>query len=181
MQFKTLALAAVAIAVANAQTFEQNACSTCVFSSFTKDTTCASLTPAQMTSLQSGFASGKVEPLKIGAAVQDPAVKACLCHWAGTAFAADGKGPAGSCFAPLTPAPPCNASQVVEATGPIKLLESTVLNCAALGVQPTGAPGTPTTTTGGSAATGKPSGAIQLNMPYVLSAAALGLAALAGL
>ncbi|KAG0278550.1 hypothetical protein BGZ95_003732 [Linnemannia exigua] len=179
MQFKTLALAAVAVAVVNAQAFEQNECSKCVFGSFSKDATCATLTPAQMTTLQAGFASGKVEPLKIGAAVQDPAIKACLCHWAGSAFTTDGKGAAGSCFTPLTPAPACNSSQIGEATNGIKPLEP-ILNCAALVKPSTPAGATTTTTAGGPAPTGK-SGAVQLNMPYVLSVAALGLAALAGL
>ena len=187
MQFKTLALAAVAfVAVANAQEFEQNACSACVISSFAKDTSCSSLTPEQLATLTAGFSSGRPDALKISAAVQDPAIKACVCHWATTAFVPEGTGAAGPCFKGTTPAPVCNSSQIVEATTGIKLLDG-VLNCAAGGSNATN-PSTngtkpSTTTTGGAAGspTAKPAGAVQLNMPYVLSVAAIGLAALAGL
>ncbi|KAF9907946.1 hypothetical protein EC991_010386 [Linnemannia zychae] len=180
MQFKTLALAAVAVAAVSAQSFEQNACSACVTSSFTKDTGCASLTPGQMTNLTASFTS-PLQPLKIIAAIQDPTVKACVCHWAATAFTPDGKGAAGSCFTPTTPAPACNSSQLLEATNGVKTMQdSGVLVCTGApsgGVQPSATP------SGGAGAkpSDKPSSAIQLNMPYVLSVAALGLAALAGL
>ncbi|KAK3810619.1 MAG: hypothetical protein JOS17DRAFT_796330 [Linnemannia elongata] len=186
MQFKTLALAAVAfVAAANAQSFELNACSACVMGSFSKDSSCTTLTPAQNATLLAGFSSGTPDPLKISAAVQDPAIKACVCHWATTAFDPKGAGAAGACFMPATPAPPCDASQIGEATGGIKLLDG-ILNCAAAPggnvTSPSAKP--PTTTTAGGAAgssTPKPAAAVQLNMPYVLSVAAIGLAALAGL
>ncbi|KAF9148416.1 hypothetical protein BG015_009849 [Linnemannia schmuckeri] len=187
MQFKILALAAVAlVAVTNAQSFEQNACSACVTGSFAKDTSCTSLTPAQSAQLSAGFANGTPDPLKISAAVQDPAIKACVCHWSTTAFDPKGTGAAGACFVGATPAPPCNASQIGEATAGIKLLEG-ILNCGAAGGNVTNPTTTgakpPATTTGGSAGspTPKPAAAVQLNMPYVLSVAAIGLAALAGL
>lgn len=184
MQFKTLALAAVAfVAVANAQAFEQNACSACVTSSFSKDTSCSTLTPDQSAKLTAGFSSGTPDILKLSAAVQDPAIKTCVCHWASTAFEPKGTGAAGSCIVGTTPAPPCNASQIVEATTKIKMLD-TALGCAAA---PSGGNVTTpsTSTTGGAGgsptATPKPAAAVQLNMPYVLSVAAIGLAALAGL
>ncbi|KAG9063895.1 hypothetical protein KI688_004009 [Linnemannia hyalina] len=190
MQFKTLALAAVAlVAVANAQSFELNACSACVTTSFANDTSCSSLTPEQSALLASGFASGNPDVVKISAAVQDPSIKACVCHWATTAFAENGSGAAGHCFFPTTPAPACNSSQIVEATTGIKMLGS-VLSCAAGGANATtptnGAANgtTPTTVPSGGASgssTPKPAAAVQLNMPYVLSVAAIGLAALAGL
>ncbi|KAF9540557.1 hypothetical protein EC957_003995 [Mortierella hygrophila] len=187
MQFKTLALAAVAfVAVANAQSFELNACSACVTTSFANDTSCSSLTPEQSALLASGFASGNPDVVKISAAVQDPSIKTCVCHWATTAFAEDGSGAAGHCFFPTTPAPPCNSSQIVEATTGIKML-SGVLSCAAGGANattPSANGTTPTTVPSGGAsvsATPKPAAAVQLNMPYVLSVAAIGLAALAGL
>ncbi|KAF9125353.1 hypothetical protein BGW39_007460 [Mortierella sp. 14UC] len=182
MQFKTLALAAIAVAAVSAQSFEQNACSKCVIGSFTKDTSCTSLTPGQMANLTAGFSSSPVQPLKIAAAIQDPTVRACVCHWAATAFSPDGKGAAGSCFTPTTPAPACNSSQLEEAHNGIKTLEATgMLGCS--GVPSSGAQPPASSTGGGAGAapSNKPSGAIQLNMPYVLSVAALGLAALAGL
>ncbi|KAF8947663.1 hypothetical protein BGZ47_008296 [Haplosporangium gracile] len=190
MQFKTLALAAVAlVAVTNAQSFEQNACSECVTGSFAKDTSCSSLTPDQSAKLTAGFSSGTPDPLKISAAIQDPVIKTCVCHWSTTAFEPKGTGAAGACFVGTTPAPPCNSSQIDEAANGIKLLQG-VLNCGAAGgnvTNPTTTgtkpPTTTTTTTGGTAgsATPKPAAAVQLNMPYVLSVAAIGLAAIAGL
>ncbi|KAF9313376.1 hypothetical protein BGZ91_006297 [Linnemannia elongata] len=141
MQFKTLAIAAVAfVAVANAQAFEQNACSACVTSSFSKDTSCSTLTPDQSAKLTAGFSSGNPDILKLSAAI-------------------------------------------VEATTKIKMLDTT-LGCAA--VPSGGNVTTPSTSTTGGAggsptATPKPAAAVQLNMPYVLSVAAIGLAALAGL
>jgi hypothetical protein len=179
MQFKTLAFAAVAVAAVSAQSFEQNACSQCVTTSFSKDTSCTSLTPEQMANLTAGFSSSPVQPLKIGAAIKDPAIKECVCHWVATAFSTDGKGAAGSCFTGTTPAPACNASQIEEAHSGIKMMESSgILGCSAT---PSGGAGVKPSTTGGATPSTKPSGAIQLNMPYVLSVAALGLAALAGL
>ncbi|KAF9923227.1 hypothetical protein FBU30_006693 [Linnemannia zychae] len=181
MQFKTLALAAIAVAAVNAQSFAKNECSTCVFSSFSKDASCSTLTPEQTTSLNAGFEGGNINPLLISKAIQDPVIKTCVCHWTTTAFTSDAKGAAGACFAPATPAPPCNASQVVEATTGIKSLE-TILNCAAA---PAPAPSSgvkPSTTGSAPSPTAKgDSGAVQMNIPYVLSFAALGLAALAGL
>ncbi|KAF9140158.1 hypothetical protein BGX30_006965 [Mortierella sp. GBA39] len=188
MQFKTLALAAVAfVAVANAQSFELNACSACVTTSFANDTSCSTLTPAQSALLASGFASGNPDVLKISAAVQDPVIKTCVCHWATTAFAENGSGAAGHCFVGTTPAPVCNSSQILEATTGIKLLNG-VLNCSGAGANattPSANGTTPSTAPSGAAGTpspsAKPAGAVQLNMPYVLSVAAIGLAALAGL
>ncbi|KAG0048587.1 hypothetical protein BGZ90_007587, partial [Linnemannia elongata] len=138
--------------------------------SFSKDTSCSTLTPDQSAKLTAGFSSGNPDILKLSAAVQDPAIKACVCHWASTAFEPKGTGAAGSCI-------------IVEATTKIKMLDTT-LGCAA--VPSGGNVTTPSTSTTGGAggsptATPKPAAAVQLNMPYVLSVAAIGLAALAGL
>ncbi|KAF9096740.1 hypothetical protein BGX23_010549 [Mortierella sp. AD031] len=186
MQFKTLALAAVAVAAVSAQTFENNACTKCVFESFPKDESCAKLTPAQLTTLTSNFANGAVNAVGLAAAAQDPSIKACVCHWAGNAFKPDGTGAAGACFA--NGATTCNTTQIGEATSGIAPL-TVVLGCTAGGnvtapnaTTPAGGkPSSTSTGAPGTTTTSKPSDALKLNMPYVLSVAALGLAALAGL
>ncbi|KAG0294654.1 hypothetical protein BGZ96_000767 [Linnemannia gamsii] len=190
MQFKTLALAAVAfVATVNAQGFELNACSTCVFGSFKKDTSCTSLSANTTDALLASFSTGIPDVLKLSALVQDPATRTCVCHWASTAFEPKGTGAAGSCFTGTTPAPVCNTTQVGEASAGIAQLTG-ALGCSAAGGNATNPSGTPsggspkpsTSATGGAGSpTPKPAGAVQLNMPYVLSVAAIGLAAIAGL
>ncbi|KAF8929029.1 hypothetical protein EDD21DRAFT_415908 [Dissophora ornata] len=178
MQIKTLALAAVAVVAVSAQTFDNNTCTQCVYGSFSKDTSCAALNSTELAQLEAAFSNNTVNPLAIAAANQVPAIHTCICHWAQTAFTSTGA--AGSCISGTTPT--CNSTQVGEAEAGISGLNQ-ILSCAAS-----------TNTTGGSTATGsatgsastatattKPSGAsIQMKMPYVLSVAAIGLAALAG-
>ncbi|KAF9916364.1 hypothetical protein BX616_003950 [Lobosporangium transversale] len=183
MQFKTLAIVAVAVAAAStvqAQGFANNSCTQCVFGSFAKDTTCAKLSKEDFTELTNAFAgNNEVNVPAIIAAIQKPDTKACVCSWSTTAFKPDGTGPAGSCFTGTTPAPACNSSQVDEANGQLAPL-GPILKCNA---SPSGSPsgGKPSSTGNPAPSTTKPSSGVQLNMPYVLSIAAVGLAALAGL
>ncbi|KAG0215844.1 hypothetical protein B0O80DRAFT_439551 [Mortierella sp. GBAus27b] len=179
MQFKTLAIAAAVVAAAaNAQSFDSNPCTTCVFASFDQDTTCKTLPAADLTALKANFLSTSINVPGLSASVQNPAVKACVCHWATTAFTAGGA--ASSCTSGATPT--CNTTQVGQAADGIKGL-TPILNCAA-----TPSAGGGSSTTGGStpapstpAAGGKSAGSsIQVNLPYVVSAAVVGLAAFAG-
>ncbi|KAF8926273.1 hypothetical protein BGZ58_011325 [Dissophora ornata] len=181
MQFKSLlfALAAVA-ATASAQTFENNACSQCTFASITKEPTCTSLVPVDMQQLQAIFANSSVNVGALSTAAQNPAIKSCLCHWSNGTLSPTGA--AASCTLPqgATPAV-CNATQVTIATAQFAPFAG-MLQCNA----------TATTTTGGSSTAGNNSSTtthptsaagslVALNMPYIASVAAFGLAALAGL
>lgn len=175
MQFKILALAAVAAVAVSAQAFDNNACTACVFASFDQDTECKTLPAADMTLLKSAFTPTSVDPLKISQAIQKPAVKSCLCHWASTAFTANGA--AAGCTSGATPT--CNSTQQGQAADGIKGLLP-ILNCTATTSGGSASPSATGPTSPG-ATKGSTGSSIQLNMPYVLSVAALGLAAIAGL
>ncbi|KAF9109586.1 hypothetical protein BGX27_007468 [Mortierella sp. AM989] len=173
MQIKTLAVAALAVVAVNAQ-FASNECTKCVYASFPADKVCAALTPAQLTTISSAFTATDVNVPALVAAVKDPAVKGCLCNWGATAFNADGTGAAGTCISGA--APTCNSTQVGEAKAGMTPLIA-VLQCG-----PAAGSGTakPDTTKPDAAKPDDKSAAISLNIPYVVSVAALGLAALAG-
>ncbi|KAG0354434.1 hypothetical protein BGZ54_001640 [Gamsiella multidivaricata] len=179
MQFKTLALAAVAVASVNALSFDNNTCTQCVFGSFDKDPSCSTLSAADLKELTDNFNPANLNVTGIAAAIQKPATRACVCHWSTTAFTATGA--ASSCTSGATPV--CNSTQIGEATAGISGL-TPILHCDASS--------TPTASASASASASAPAGStptttksmassIQMNMPYVLSVAALGLAALAGL
>jgi hypothetical protein len=180
MQFKTLAIAAAIVAAAaNAQSFDNNPCTVCVFASFDQDTSCKTLPAADLSGLKANFNPTSINVPGLSAAIQKPEVKACVCHWATTAFTAGGA--ASSCTSGATPT--CNTTQVGQAADGIKGL-GPLLNCGAS----TPSTGGGSSTTGGStpapstpAAGGKSAGSsIQINLPYVVSAAVVGLAAFAG-
>ncbi|KAI1311940.1 hypothetical protein EDD11_003259 [Mortierella claussenii] len=182
MQFKTLALAAVAIAAASTvQAFDNNTCTQCVFGSFQKEPACASLSKEDYTQLTDAFATNNtVNVGGLAAAVQKPATHKCICNWASSAFKPDGTGAAGSCFVATGATPACNATQVKDANDQMAPLVP-ILKCDAAGNTTSGTPSTTATTTGATASPTKGSSGLQLNLPYVLSVAAIGLAALAGL
>ncbi|KAF9200696.1 hypothetical protein BGZ49_009065, partial [Haplosporangium sp. Z 27] len=177
--FKTLAVAALAAVAVNAQ-FDNNACTQCVYASFPSDSVCATLNTTQMSEITSAFSNNSVNPLIISSASKDPAIKSCLCHWASTAFSADGTGAAGKCITGTTPT--CNSTQVEQAASQMSPFV-TLLNCGASNTTTGSNSTTGTTTTGSTPATTSPAKAAanQMNIPYVISIAAIGLAALAGL
>ncbi|KAG0003287.1 hypothetical protein BGZ80_005817, partial [Entomortierella chlamydospora] len=75
MQFKTLALAAVAAVAVSAQTFDNNPCTQCVYSSFSKDSVCATLNATQLTEITSAFENNTVNAIQIATASKDSAIK----------------------------------------------------------------------------------------------------------
>ncbi|KAG0327266.1 hypothetical protein BGZ99_008027 [Dissophora globulifera] len=167
MQFKTLAVAAAAFAAVSAQLFDNNTCTQCVFASFPKDTVCATIPAADMGELEAAFAAQNLTLLS--AALTKPTTTSCVCHWVATGFTPTGA--AASCIAGSPPT--CNATQVQQASAGIAQLQP-LLHCAGNSTSgTTTTPAAPTPTKSGSS--------IQMNMPYVLSVAAIGLAALAGL
>ncbi|KAF9346279.1 hypothetical protein BGX34_004067 [Mortierella sp. NVP85] len=184
MQFKTLAVVAIAAAAVSAQTFENNPCSQCVLSSFKEDSTCKTLSADDMNKLSLGITPTKVEPALLAAAIQKPEVRACVCHWATTAFTTGGA--ASTCISGA--APTCNSTQQDQAAAGIKGL-GPLLNCNANGgggATPSGGSGaTPSGGAGGSASpspsapAGGKSGASS-NIPNVILAAVVGLAAFVG-
>ncbi|KAF9292405.1 hypothetical protein BGZ68_006351 [Mortierella alpina] len=182
MQFKTLALAAVALVAVNAQLpssgFDNDACTACTIDSFSKDATCAALPAADLTALKGVIF--KLDPTTnkyipdvpgLAAQFQKPDTKKCICSWAGTAFTAGG--PAGSCITG-TPAT-CNATQIQLASQGITVLSGSFCKASAGGPTGSGSPAAPTTSAPPKSA------ASTLNMPYVFTIAALGLAAFVGL
>ena len=109
MQFKTLALVAIATLAVSAQAFEDNPCSRCVFRSYTKDSSCKTLSAEDLNKIREGLQpNGVVNPLKLAEAVQKPEIRACVCHWVTTGFATGGA--ASSCISGATPT--CNAVQL---------------------------------------------------------------------
>ncbi|CAO3564190.1 unnamed protein product [Mortierella alpina] len=185
MQFKTLALAAVALVAVNAQLpaggFDNDACTTCTIGSFNKDAACAALPPADLETLKGTIfklnpATNKFSPDIAGIAAQfaKPESKKCVCSWAASPFTA--AGPAGSCISGTPPT--CNATQVTMASQGITFLSGSLCKGAPASV----APGTGGATSPAPAPTGAPaSAATSLNIPYVFTIAALGLAAAVGL
>ncbi|KAG0053049.1 hypothetical protein BGZ83_001754 [Gryganskiella cystojenkinii] len=174
MQFKTLALAAVAIVAVSAQAHEDNPCSQCVYASFPKDTVCAALPAANQTALTGVFLPTNINITLLSTLVQDPAIKNCVCHWATNGFT-----PTGSAYGcGHGAAPVCNATQLTQASDGINGVTA-LFHCGAA-VVPSGSGSTPSATT--TAAGSKPTSAgVQMNIPYVVSIAAVGLAALVGL
>ncbi|KAF9369791.1 hypothetical protein BGX21_005802, partial [Mortierella sp. AD011] len=114
----------------------------------------------------------------IATASKDSAIKSCLCHWASTAFSADGTGAAGSCITGTTST--CNSTQITQATDGMAPLVSLLKCASANSTTGSNSTGSGSTGSGSTPATGT-SGSFQVNVPYVLSVAAVGLAALAGL
>ena len=176
MQFKTLAVVAIAAAAVSAQTFENNPCSQCVLSSFKEDTSCKSLSAEDMGKISAALQPTKVDPLLLAAAVQKPEIRACVCHWATTGFVAGGA--ASSCTAGATAV--CNATQQGEAADGIKRL-TPILGCngtpSGSTPQPSGGAGSPSPSP--SAPAGGKSSASS-NIPNVILAAVVGLAAFVG-
>ncbi|KAF9439229.1 hypothetical protein BGZ76_008596 [Entomortierella beljakovae] len=170
MQLKTLALAAVAAATVSA--YEYNNCTKCVYASFPSDSVCKTLPQEQLTQLTGAFGETAINATTILLAIKDPKVKSCLCNFLSTAFNPDFSGAAGSCL--KGDAPTCTPADVVDGKAELDKT-APMLNCAAGGAP---APGATTT----APADAKPTSAgIKVNVPYVLSAAVIGLAALAGL
>ncbi|KAF9971341.1 hypothetical protein BGZ65_010491, partial [Modicella reniformis] len=139
MQFKTLALVAIAAVAVSAQTFDNNACTTCVFGSFDQDSSCKSLPAADLTMLKSALNPTSVNIPLLSSAVQKPEIRSCVCHWASTAFTAGGA--AASCTSNQPPT--CNSTQVKQASDGIKGL-APLLNCNA--ATSSGSSGTPSST-----------------------------------
>ncbi|KAF9184849.1 hypothetical protein BGZ51_003114 [Haplosporangium sp. Z 767] len=170
MQFKTLTLAAaIAVASVSAQ-FTQDLCADCVYASFGNDTSCASMPPADMQALSQAFQPGKVDVKLISEELSKPTTKACLCSWSKDTFTATGG--ARECIKGETPI--CNATQL--AAGQPQLDSMKVLLGGCTGT-PSGSAPAPT----GSKTPESAAGSLSISMPYVLSVAAFGLVALAGL
>ncbi|KAG0263250.1 hypothetical protein BG011_009085 [Mortierella polycephala] len=169
MQFKTLTLAAaIAVASVSAQ-FAQDPCADCVYASFGNDTLCASLPPKDMEALTLAFQPGSVDAKIIVAEMKKPATKDCLCSWSKDTFSATGA--ARDCV--KTEAPVCDAKQLADGQLQLDSMKG-LLTC---GATPSGSAPSPT----GSETPESAAGSLSISMPYVLSVAALGLAALAGL
>ncbi|GJJ69345.1 hypothetical protein EMPS_01691 [Entomortierella parvispora] len=181
MQFKTLALAAVAVAATTVSAYDSNACTACVYASIPKDSVCATLNSTALNELVAVFGSTSFNLAQLSGLVQDPSIKACVCHWANTAFTPSGSAASCTTGTPAT----CNSTQVGQAAAGIAPVVPG-LGCSAASVSggavaPSGASPSATGTGSAPAATTKAgSAASSINIPYVVSIAAVGLAALAG-
>jgi len=176
MQFKTLAVAAIA-AIATVSAYDQNDCTTCVYASIPKDSVCATLNTTALGQLSSVFGNGTFNLPLLSSLIQDPTVKSCVCHWASTAFTTGGS--AASCSTGAGAV--CNATQLGDASQGISGV-APGLGCNAVASSTGGAASPSGSAPATSSPSNKPTGAAaSINVPYVVSIAALGLAALAGL
>ncbi|KAG0292145.1 hypothetical protein BGZ98_002710, partial [Dissophora globulifera] len=119
--------------------------------------------------LEAAFGTQNITALS--AALAKPTITSCVCNWVATGFTPTGA--AASCIAGA--APTCNSTQLQQASAGIASLQP-LLHCAdnsTSGTGTTSKPAAPSPTKSGAS--------LQMNMPYVLSVAAVGLAALVGL
>ncbi|KAG0043996.1 hypothetical protein BGZ83_010780 [Gryganskiella cystojenkinii] len=108
MRVKTLALVAVAVAATTILAYDNNPCSTCVFSSVFMDINCVALPEASQSQLKGLFGPTLMNNTLLASLAQDPAIKSCLCHWTSTALTSNGS--AASCLSGVTPV--CNSTQM---------------------------------------------------------------------
>ncbi|KAF9976464.1 hypothetical protein BGZ73_008532 [Actinomortierella ambigua] len=176
MQLKGLFIAAVAVAAANAQTFEKNKCTECVFKTISTNAACSKLPAADLTSVNSLFANPEVNQTQVTALIQNQGIKTCLCDW----VAADAS--TASCAAGSPAA--CDAAQSKAVKDSLAALNKDVIKCAAAPGASPSAPGGNTTTPTNKTSPGTPtptkSGASAINIPYALSMALVGAVAFFG-
>ncbi|KAF9585450.1 hypothetical protein BGW38_002341 [Lunasporangiospora selenospora] len=169
MQFKTLALAAIAAVAVSAQDFESNPCSVCVFGTIAKDTVCAALPPAKLKNITDAFGATKIDatPLVVGS--KDPEIKACLCSWAKDAFS--GTGPTATCTSTAAGGnATCAADQITEGKTKMAPLVALFQCGTATGNNTNGNNTKPTT-----------AAASSIKASHILAVAAVGAAAFFGL
>ncbi|GJJ73224.1 hypothetical protein EMPS_05582 [Entomortierella parvispora] len=162
-----------------AQPFESNPCSVCTLSSFTHESSCASLSAPDQALLGSVFANSTVSITNLIVAVNSTAVKNCICHWAAGTFLPTGA--AAGCTVAGTSGTPaaCNATQIELATQQMAPL-SGVIHCDAVVSSNTGA-SPPASGAAGSGNAGSVVGMSDFaGAVVVVATAALGLGAMVG-
>ncbi|KAF9088449.1 hypothetical protein BGX23_007354 [Mortierella sp. AD031] len=155
------------------QTFESNACTQCTFASIPKEPACASLVPVDMQQLQAAFTPTSVNVNGIITAVQNPAIKNCVCHWVTGTFNQTTGGAAATCLTtdPAVPGPvlaaeaaatkeavaPCNATQAAAAEAKFGMLGA-LIHCDAVVSHSTGRPPSANPSVGASSSAAASSG-----------------------
>ncbi|KAG0206327.1 hypothetical protein BGX28_002228 [Mortierella sp. GBA30] len=184
MKSTIFALAAIVVAFAasaEAQLQTQisnDTCAQCSFASVPNEPFCAKLAPMDMQKLMSVFANSAVNVTLLGEVVQDVNIKNCLCHWGTNTFSATGA--AASCTVSQAGAPPaCNATQTQIASERMAPF-SQMIHCDAVVSNTTGGSSGSGTGTGTTAAPNTGT-SLTLNMPYLVTMAAFGLAAFVGM
>ncbi|KAG0030016.1 hypothetical protein BGZ82_007610 [Podila clonocystis] len=113
------ALATLASAQNNSTT-----CSDCVFASINKDPTCTSLDTQIQAQLKLAFGGSTINEQALSAAIKNPRIKTCVCHWTATALMQGGA--ASSCLTGATAL--CSASSVSLIQAGISLV-APMINC----------------------------------------------------
>ncbi|KAF8978591.1 hypothetical protein BGZ52_005863 [Haplosporangium bisporale] len=151
-------MAMIALATLSSAQNNSTTCTDCVFTSIHKDSSCINLDTEIQSQLKLVFGNNNtINEKALSAAIKNPIIKTCVCHWTATAFMQGGA--ASSC---LTGAPVlCSASSVSLIQAGISLA-APILECD--NVTTTGASGgggvSPTPTSG---VPGKAKGAGQVS------------------
>ncbi|KAF9327467.1 hypothetical protein BG006_009231, partial [Podila minutissima] len=144
MQFKFISVLAMAVlaTLASAQHNNSTTCAECVFASINKDPSCTSLDTEIQAQLKLAFGGNTFNEQALSAAIKNPRIKTCVCHWTATALIQGGA--ASSC---ITGAPPlCSASSVsliqagISLVAPIIKCDATTSTASGRGVTPTPTP-----------------------------------------
>ncbi|KAF9306746.1 hypothetical protein BGZ74_003923 [Mortierella antarctica] len=148
---------AVLATLASAQQNSSTTCTDCVFASINKDPSCTSLDTEIQAQLKLAFGGNTINEQALSAAIKNPRIKTCVCHWTATALMQGGA--ASSC---LTGAPAlCSASSVSLIQAGISLV-APIIKCNATTLTASGGGVAPTPTSTGGVQPGKASGAGQV-------------------
>ncbi|KAG0085119.1 hypothetical protein BGZ93_004768 [Podila epicladia] len=95
------------VTLASAQN-NSTTCSDCVFDSINKDPSCTNLDTEIQAQLKLTFGGNTINEQALSAAIKNPRIKTCVCHWTATALVQGGA--ASSCVSGATSL--CSASSV---------------------------------------------------------------------
>ncbi|KAG0034486.1 hypothetical protein BGZ81_004518 [Podila clonocystis] len=114
---------ATLVTLASAQN-NSTTCSDCVFASINKDPTCTNLDTEIQAQLKLAFGGNTINEQALSAAIKNPQIKTCVCHWTATALMQGGA--ASSCRTGA--AALCSASSVSLIQAGISLVAQ-VIDC----------------------------------------------------
>ncbi|KAG0347763.1 hypothetical protein BG004_007019 [Podila humilis] len=141
----------------------------CVYSSIGKDPACLNLSTEIQEQLRLAFGGNNINQEALAAAIKNPRIKTCVCHWSDSAFTPQGS--ASTCATGTNPF--CSASAISLVQAGIALVEP-ILKCnATAATSSTGEKTTTPTSTSSLQPSTKPNGAtINWAQPEALSAVA---------
>ncbi|KAG0334275.1 hypothetical protein BG000_008475 [Podila horticola] len=146
------ALATLAMAQNNSTT-----CSDCVFASINKDPSCTNLDAEIQAQLKLTFSGNTINEQALSAAIKNPRIKTCVCHWIATALFQGGA--ASSCLTGATSL--CSASSVSLIQAGFSLV-APIIMCDNATTTPSSGGGVAPTPTAAGVQPGKANGAGQI-------------------